>query len=167
MLLFVAAIITLNIMSASSLSLLTYGTPIDLKFKEEKSKINTNSTNLSTQNKLHYDSIENTTLLTTDNNKTKGILIVKVTVNNNEIGNKTPSDFIIKLHANDPSPGSFAGNSSGTEVKLGMGMYGISEFPFPDYNTSYSTDCFGGIMSTETKDCTVTNIYNNPFVISK
>ncbi|MBA3750571.1 MAG: hypothetical protein H0X03_06730 [Nitrosopumilus sp.] len=122
---------------------------------------------MSTQNNLHYDFIKNTTLLTTDNNKTKGILIVKVTVNNNEVGNKTPSDFMIKLHANDPSPVSFVGNSSGTEVKLGMGMYGISEFPFPDYNTSYSTDCFGGIMSTETKECIVTNTYNNSFVLSK
>jgi hypothetical protein len=160
MLIFIAAIITLNIVVVSSLFMITYGVPIDSNFKELKSNINYNSSNLDIQNKLYNDLTGNTTILTTNNNKTKGLLIVKVTVINNKIGNKTPSDFIIKLHANDPSPISFAGNSSGTEVKIGMGMYGVSEYPLADYNSHYSTDCFGGIMSIDTKECIVTNTYN-------
>ena len=62
-----------------------------------------------------------------NNNKMNGLLIVKTTVNNKNNGNKLPSDFIINIHANDPSVVSFNGNSSETRIKLSMGMYAVSE----------------------------------------
>ena len=88
-----------------------------------------------------------------------GLLIVKILVNNKNVGNKAPSNFIIKIHANDPSVVSFNGNSSGTSIKLSMGMYAVSERQIRGYSTSYSTDCFGGIMSVDTKHCIITNTY--------
>jgi hypothetical protein len=91
----------------------------------------------------------------------KGLLVVKVIVNNKDIGNKTSSDFKINIHANDPIPVSFIGNSNGTNVKLGMGMYSVSQSSFPGYVTTYSSDCFGGIMAAVTKMCIITNDYGN------
>lgn len=122
-----------------------------------------NSSNISKKNGLSSStSIENATLSKIDSNKMKGLLIVKTAVNNNNVGNKSPSDFIIHIHANDPSVVSFNGNLSGTSVKLGMGMYGVSEHPIPGYITSYSTDCFGGMMSIDVKYCIITNTYYPP-----
>ncbi len=106
-------------------------------------------------------SVKNTTAFLTENSKVKGLLSVKIIVYNKDAGNKTSSDFIINIHANDPIPISFPGNSNGTNVKLGMGMYSVSQSTFPEYITLYSSDCFGGIMSIETKECIITNIYNN------
>jgi hypothetical protein len=91
----------------------------------------------------------------------KGLLVVKVIVNNKDMGNKTSSDFKINIHANDPIPVSFIGNSNGTNVKLGMGMYSVSQSAFPGYVTTYSSDCFGGIMAAVTKMCVITNDYDN------
>jgi len=106
---------------------------------------------------------KNTSLLNNNNNLSKsdviGLLNVITTVDNKNIGNKSPSDFTITVHANDPYPSSFSGNSSGTKVKLGMGMYSISEFILPGYFASFSNDCFGGIMSTIVKNCTIKNTY--------
>ncbi|HZH39315.1 MAG TPA: hypothetical protein VEX17_04560 [Bacillales bacterium] len=90
----------------------------------------------------------------------KGLLVVKVIVNNKDMGNKT-SDFNINIHANDPNPISFIGNSNGTNVQLGMGMYSVSQSTFPGYVTTYSSDCFGGIMAAVTKMCVITNAYGN------
>ena len=90
-----------------------------------------------------------------------GLLNIITTVDNKNKGNKTPSDFTIIVHANDPYPTSFAGNSSGTQVKLGMGMYSISESIVPEYHVSFSKDCFGGIMSTIVKNCTIKNTYTS------
>jgi hypothetical protein len=94
----------------------------------------------------------------TNNNKTDGFLNVVVLVNN---GNKSSSDFTINVHSNNPNPSSFFGNSSGTNVRLGMGMYSVSEVPLKNYIQHYSPDCFGGIMSNITKKCVITNIYSN------
>ncbi len=91
----------------------------------------------------------------------KGLLVVKVIFNNKDMGNKTSSDFKINIHANDPIPISFIGNSNGTNVKLGMGMYSVSQSTFPGYVTTYSSDCFGGIMAAVTKMCVITNDYGN------
>src|SRR6478736_9038536 len=73
-----------------------------------------------------------------------GLLNIITTVDNKNKGNKTPSDFTIIVHANDPYPTSFAGNSSGTQVKLGMGMYSISESILPDYHVSFFQRLFWG-----------------------
>ncbi|HXT83880.1 MAG TPA: hypothetical protein VN704_06055 [Verrucomicrobiae bacterium] len=120
---------------------------------------NPNSSNVLKNGLSDHQSIGKATLSKMDNNKMKGLLVVKTTVNNKNIGNKLPSDFIINIHANDPSVVSFNGNSSGTSIKLSMGMYAVSERQIPGYFTTYSNDCFGGIMSTDTKHCIITNTY--------
>jgi hypothetical protein len=106
-------------------------------------------------------STQNDAALTMNNPSVKGLLVVKVVVNNKDTGNKTASDFKINIHANDPIPISFIGNSNGTNVKLGMGMYSVSQSAFPGYVTSYSGDCFGGIMAVVIKMCIITNDYKN------
>ena len=85
---------------------------------------------------------------------------MKITVDNEGIGNKKPFDFAIDIHANDPSIASFPGSSSGTEIKLGMGMYSVSQSRIPGYISSFSADCFGGIMSVESRNCVITNTYD-------
>jgi Prealbumin-like fold domain len=93
-------------------------------------------------------------------NPVQGTLIVTEKVVNEGGGNKKPSDFTITVHGNNPSPGFFPGNSSGTAVKLQMGMYSVTEAGPPGYNSTLSGDCSGGMMSVETKNCTITNIYS-------
>jgi hypothetical protein len=95
-------------------------------------------------------------------NQVHGTLIVTNKVINEGGGNKKPSDFTINIHANDPVPSSFPGNSSGTRVQLHMGMYSITETKPPGYNLTLSGDCSGGMMSVETKNCTITNFYSKP-----
>jgi hypothetical protein len=150
---------------ASSLSLTVYGISIDVKLKNESS--NSSSSNLiKQQNVDNINSIHNSALQSINNNNLKGTLIVKIMVNNKGIGSKSPMDFKIDVHANDPFPSSFVGGSSGTNVSLGMGMYSINESSIPKYSSTYSPDCFGGIMSTGTKDCIIVNTYNNASLIA-
>ena len=97
-------------------------------------------------------------------NQTEGTLIVTKKVVNEGGGNKNPSDFIINVHANDPSPGSFPGNPFGISVKLHMGMYSVTETGPSGYKSTLSGDCSGGMMSVEVKNCTITNIYTKPVI---
>ena len=116
------------------------------------------------QNDIIKISAENTTSSLPPNNQVQGIVIVTKKVINEGGGDKKPSDFTITIHGNDPSPNSFPGNSSGTPVKLYMGMYSVTETGPAGYNTSWSDDCSGGMMSSETKKCTITNMYSQPVV---
>jgi Prealbumin-like fold domain len=100
-------------------------------------------------------------------NQIHGTLIVTQKVINEGGGNKKPSDFMINVHGNNPSPSSFPGNSSGTFVKLPMGMYSVTETGPSGYNSTLSGDCSGGMMSVETKNCIITNIYSKPSVSVK
>jgi Prealbumin-like fold domain len=100
-------------------------------------------------------------------NQIHGTLIVTQKVINEGGGNKKPSDFMINVHGNDPSPSSFPGNSSGTFVKLPVGMYSVTETGPSGYNSTLSDDCSGGMMSVETKNCIITNIYSKPNVSVK
>jgi hypothetical protein len=93
------------------------------------------------------------------NDKVEGSLIVTKKVNNEGGGSSKPSDFTINVHGNNPSPSSFPGNSSGTIVKLDMGMYSITESGPSDYNSTSSMDCSGAVMSIETLKCNITNTY--------
>jgi Prealbumin-like fold domain len=93
-------------------------------------------------------------------NPVQGTLIVTEKVLNQGDSNKKPSDFTITVHGNNPSPSSFPGNSSGTAIKLQMGMYSVTESGPSGYNSTLSGDCSGGMMSVETKNCTITNIYS-------
>jgi hypothetical protein len=155
------AIILYGIILSSFIIWNIYDIPHFNKAKDSIVYASPNSSHLSKKNEISSNFIENYTVSKTDNNKMKGLLIVKILVNNN-VGNKTPFDFIINIHANDPSIASFHGNSSGTHVMLGMGMYSVSELPIPGYFSSYSTDCFGGIMAIDIKHCIITNTYSPP-----
>jgi hypothetical protein len=95
-------------------------------------------------------------------NQVHGTLIVTSKVINEGGGTKKPSDFTINIHANDPVPSSFPGNSSGTRVQLHMGMFSVTEKRPPSYNLTLSGDCSGGMMSVETKNCNITNFYSKP-----
>jgi hypothetical protein len=100
-------------------------------------------------------------------NLVQGKLIVTEKVVNEGGGNKKPSDFTITVHGNNPSPSSFQGSSSGTAVKLQMGMYSVTETKPSGYNSTLSGDCSGGMMSVETKNCTITNTYSRMGVSAK
>jgi hypothetical protein len=100
-------------------------------------------------------------------NPVQGTLVVTEKVVNEGGGNKKPSDFIITVHGNNPSPSSFPGSSSGTAVKLEMGMYSVTETGPSGYNSTLSGDCSGGMMSVETKNCTITNVYSKDGVGTK
>jgi hypothetical protein len=78
-------------------------------------------------------------------NPVQGTLIVTKKVVNEGGGNNKPSDFMITVHGNNPSPSSFPGSSSGTAVKLQMGMYSVTETRPSGYNSTLSGDCSGGI----------------------
>jgi hypothetical protein len=128
---------------------LSYGQELELKKQEVEENNNTESL----QNETSSPAVE-------VNNKVQGTLIVTKKVINEGGGNsKQPSDFTIKIHGNNPSPSLFPGNSSGTIVKLDMGMYSVTESGPSDYNSTSSMDCSGAIMSVEAVKCDITNTY--------
>jgi hypothetical protein len=128
---------------------LSYGQELELKKQEVEENNNTESL----QN-------ETSSPAAGVNNKVQGTLIVTKKVINEGGGNsKQPSDFTIKIHGNNPSPSLFPGNSSGTIVKLDMGMYSVTESGPSDYNSTSSMDCSGAIMSVEAVKCDITNTY--------
>src|SRR6476646_11567075 len=110
-------------------------------------------------------SIENKTpSLPSMNSSMQGILIVTDNIINDGGGSKNASDFIIDIHGNNPSPSSFPGSTSGTTVKLDIGMYSVTQSGSSGYNATYSGDCSGAVMSSETKRCTITNMYIKPVI---
>jgi Prealbumin-like fold domain len=115
----------------------------------------------------HIKSTENN-IPASSTNQIHGTLIVTKNVIDQSGGSskKNPSDFRITVHGNNASPSSFPGSSSGTPVKLQMGMYSVTETGPSGYNSTLSGDCSGGMMSVETKKCTVTNTYSKKPVIS-
>ncbi len=96
------------------------------------------------------------------NNTVQGTLVVTTKVNNEGGGSSQPSDFTIKVHGNNPSNSSFPGNSSGTIIKLDMGMYSVTASGPPFYNSTTSIDCSGAVMSAETIKCEISNTYVKP-----
>jgi Prealbumin-like fold domain len=114
------------------------------------------------QNTISNESTQNKSSTVAINNTVQGTLIVTSKVNNEGGGSSKPSDFIIKVHGNNPSISSFPGNSSGTAVKLDMGMYSVTESGPSNYNSSLSMDCSGAVMSVETIKCEITNTYIKP-----
>lgn len=96
------------------------------------------------------------------NNTVQGTLVVTTKVNNEGGGSSQPSDFTIKVHGNNPSNSSFPGNSSGTIIKLDMGMYSVTASGPPFYNLTSSMDCSGAVMSAETIKCEISNTYVKP-----
>ncbi|MDQ3961296.1 MAG: hypothetical protein M3230_02315 [Thermoproteota archaeon] len=96
------------------------------------------------------------------NNTVQGTLVVTTKVNNEGGGSSQPSDFTIKVHGNNPSNSSFPGNSSGTNIKLDMGMYSVTASGPPFYNSTTSMDCSGAVMSAESIKCEISNTYAKP-----
>ena len=96
------------------------------------------------------------------NNTVQGTLVVTTKVNNEGGGSSQPSDFTIKVHGNNPSNSSFPGNSSGTIIKLDMGMYSVTASGPPFYKSTSSMDCSGAVMSAETVKCEISNTYVKP-----
>ena len=104
----------------------------------------------------------NATAAATNKNIVQGTLVVTTKVNNEGGGSSQPSDFTIKVHGNNPSNSSFPGNSSGTIIKLDMGMYSVTASGPPFYNSTSSMDCSGAVMSAETIKCEISNTYVKP-----
>jgi hypothetical protein len=161
---FIAILLSIIVL-ASSLMMTIYGILMDGKLNNDLS-----NTISFTKNKNQYIAYGETNPNSTSssvNNKAKGTLLVKIIVNNKDAGNNSSQDFKVNIHANDPIPSSFDGNSLGTIVKLGMGMYSITESLIPGYVSNYSSDCFGGIMSTGNKECIIINTHDGSSLISK
>ena len=161
------AVLVLGTVFYCSEGVTCFGLSIDMNLDNDVS--HSNFSNAAKEDGLenNTDSHGNSSSFSPNNKESKGLLLVKITVNNEGIGNKKPSDFTIKVHANDPSIESFPGSSSGTEIKLGMGMYSVSESPITGYISSFSADCFGGIMHVETRSCAITNTYDKNLLSSK
>ena len=123
----------------------------------------TDMTNHTTDDKKSADSTD----LMSTTNQIHGTLIVTKNVINGAKNSAKPSDFTITVHGNNPSPSSFQGSSSGTAVKLQMGMYSVTEQGPSGYKSTRSGDCSGGMMSVETKTCKITNTYTNNSANSK
>ena len=104
----------------------------------------------------------NATVAATNKNIVQGTLVVTTKVNNEGGGSSQPSDFTIKVHGNNPSNSSFPGNSSGTIIKLDMGMYSVTASGPPFYNSTSSMGCSGAVMSAETIKCEISNTYVKP-----
>lgn len=122
-------------------------------------KLDTNTSNEMNHTDQDSNNISSLAFATSDNNN-KGTLIVNVTTVNNELGKNKSSDFLVSMHANEPIPSMFKGNSNGTSVELSMGMYSVTISSIPNYNSYFSEDCYGGIMDVETKFCNITNTYS-------
>ena len=76
------------------------------------------------------------------------------------------SDFKVSVTGDKPSPKSFKGNATGTQVTLGAGQYKVSETaPDGRFQTNISGDCAGSgnfeangtIAVGETQKCTIEN----------
>ena len=117
---------------------------------------------VSEQKTLSNESAQDKNSATIINNTLQGTLVVTTKVNNEGGGSSEPSDFTIKVHGNNPSISSFPGNSSGTVVKLDMGMYSVTASSPPFYNSTSSMGCSGAVMSSETIKCDIYNTYAKP-----
>jgi hypothetical protein len=160
------AILVLGVILYCSAPLAGSGSSIGINHDNDTSHSNLSNSVKQNGSENYTDPYGNSSSFSSNSNESKGWLMVKITVNNEGIGNKKPSDFTINIHANDPSIASFPGSSSGTEIKLGMGMYSVSQSHIPGYISSFSADCFGGIMSVESRNCVITNTYNKSLLPS-
>lgn len=150
------------VLLGSLLNLSSFGSLLDSIMRNNSS--GDANYNLSDQNELKDKTPNNNTLSLSSPSsfspdEDKGLLIVKVDTVNGNLGKNMSSDFVVQIHANNPIPTTFKGNSE-TLVKLSMGMYAVTISTVPNYNSSYSSDCTGGIMKIETKTCTIVNTFN-------
>jgi YVTN family beta-propeller protein len=88
------------------------------------------------------------------------LIVIKNVINKDSSSvNKKPSDFIITVHGNNPTPRSFPSKSGGgTTVTLYPGRYSVTEKgPLSGYTTDYSQGCEGNIGNSQAKACIITN----------
>ena len=77
----------------------------------------------------------------------------------------TPSDFTMSVSGNNPSPSSFPGSAQGSFVRLGPGIYSVSERsptnppPGLTLRSSFSPECNGSINPSDSISCTIVNQY--------
>jgi hypothetical protein len=77
------------------------------------------------------------------------------------------SDFSVSVSGQffDAIPSNFDGSETGTNVKVGIGEYEVTESsPDPQFEVFYSSDCTETMRQGETKVCTITNMYRNLLV---
>lgn len=148
----------LPVLMTSLFTLTCLGSELDSKLSTD-TYTETKFSNTSQIDLASKDSINNSTSAL-GKEESKGALIVKVITLNEGQGRNFSSDFIVNIHANDPVPDVFKGNVSGTVVKLSMGMYSVTTSSIPNYNTSFSSDCNGGIMKVEAKNCNIVMTYS-------
>src|SRR5919107_1662543 len=126
--------------------------------KKSKALIDTNTSSLLSSSSASPSDSSNET----SNDKPQvGTLVVTKQVINDGGGTKSPSDFIITINGNNPTPSSFRGSSSGTTVELSKGKYEVTESgSIANYNSTLSNECSGTINVGETKKCTIINTYS-------
>src|ERR687889_2749088 len=143
----------------SSLSSFPSSSISDIKEpKKSKALIDANTSSLLSSSSASTSDSSNET----SNDKSQvGTLVVTKQVINDGGGTKSPSDFIITINGNNPTPSSFRGSSSGTTVELSKGKYEVTESgSIANYNSTLSNECSGTINVGETKKCTIINTYS-------
>ena len=148
------------ITTGSNIALSSFGSILDSNSSNYTADESISNLQNQTDKEGKFNNNTSPAILSTDEDKDKGSLIVNVTTLNGKMGTNISSDFIVSIHANDPVPASFKGDSE-TLVKLSMGMYSVTISSLPNYNSSFSGDCTGGIMKVETKICDIVNTYVN------
>lgn len=96
------------------------------------------------------------TCVVTNDDIAPHLKMIKHVINDNG-SSATASDFWIYIYGNNPSPSSFSGSETGTDIKIGPGYYYVNENWNQEYNPNYSTDCYGEINLGDNKTCTITN----------
>jgi hypothetical protein len=99
---------------------------------------------------------EHKTCTITNDDQAAHLIVIKHVINNSG-GSAVASDFTMTVTGSSPSPASFPGDESGTNVTLDAGSYSVAESGPDGYTESDSADCAGSIANGETKTCTITN----------
>jgi uncharacterized repeat protein (TIGR01451 family) len=85
------------------------------------------------------------------------LTVIKHVINDNG-GTKSAANFTLTVTGISPSPASFPGSESGTEVTLQPGPYAVNEAAVAGYSTTKSEGCGGSLPHYgDTATCTVTN----------
>src|ERR687890_1151575 len=134
---------------------------VDLNSYAESDDDNKNNENKSSLLSSSSASTSDSSNETSNDKPQVGTLVVTKQVINDGGGTKSPSDFIITINGNNPTPSSFRGSSSGTTVELSKGKYEVTESgSIANYNSTLSNECSGTIKVGETKKCTIINTYS-------
>ncbi|MDE1924756.1 MAG: hypothetical protein KGH79_01065 [Patescibacteria group bacterium] len=78
--------------------------------------------------------------------------------NNGIAGN--PGNFTVTVSGTNPTPASFPGSQSGTQVSVG-GSYSVTALPLQGYTATYSVGCTGTLANNQQATCVITE--NNAY----